>query len=305
MDYGFEPLNSLSIIGTPLFFFVSGAVFRMGRPKSIWTIFKNRFKRLLLPWYIYAIISLVVLMGLSMRNSSYSLTSYSISDVLQIVFTLTIPRSPMMWHNWFIIPYLIVACAWGLQVKLINKFNIRGGYLLINILALAALWFLKFDGIWRTALCYNIFTVIGYLYYKQISYRNIGICLVVALSLLFLLLWVTGEPFFPMQGHKFPPDLIFVLYNVVVLCLFSMIFGHIKLKSNWLIDLWNERGYTIYLYQNFVIWAMFVLKCHFLMILPIYAQWIFCFVFALVVSTALSYLTYPLERKVMKWIHAI
>lgn len=178
--------------------------------------------------------------------------------------------------------------------------------MLINIILFASLNILNIKGLLTTILCYNIFAVIGYLYYKQISYRRILICAVVSLLLLIGVLCLTSTDFIPLQDHKFPPDMVFLLYNIFVLCICGCIIGRINLKGNKLLDIWNERGYTIYLYQNFVLYALQVLKNKFLISVPsVFLQCILCFAFSLIASTALSYITYPFERKVMKFLRAI
>jgi hypothetical protein len=163
-----------------------------------------------------------------------------------------------------------------------------------------------FDGpqLLKMIVCYNIFTIMGYLYYKRITYRMIVLMFIFSVVLLLGALWIFNIQMIPMQSHKFPPDVVFLLYNTAVLCLLSLIFSKVRLRSNWLLELWNDRGYTIYLYQNLVIFVLFLIKENLFYLIPsLNLQLIICLVFTLSISTALSYLTYPLERKVMKLMH--
>lgn len=126
LGYGVEPLNSLSLIATTQFFFVAGVAFRYTHSKRLIDTLKNRFKRVLLPWYIYSFVTLLLLTTFAFVRH-HSLIRYTLSDFLNILITADIPYSPMMCHNWFIIPYLVVACTFCIQLSIIEKFNIRGG----------------------------------------------------------------------------------------------------------------------------------------------------------------------------------
>ena len=104
-----------------------------------------------------------------------------------------------------------------------------------------------------------------------------------------------------MQGHKFPPDWLFVTYNLTILCFLSLVFGKLSIPSTNILRLWNTRGYTIYLYQSVVftivnpLYKLIISKID---LLPI--QWVICAFLVWGVSTVLSYFTYPFELYVMK-----
>ena len=54
-----------------------------------------------------------------------------------------------------------------------------------------------------------------------------------------------------MQAHKFPPDLIFMMYGVAVLSGLGIVFTYVKLPYMRALGIWNKRGYTLYLWQNY------------------------------------------------------
>lgn len=105
-----------------------------------------------------------------------------------------------------------------------------------------------------------------------------------------------------MQDHKFPPDAVFLFYNLFILALFSLIFSKVRIPEFKWIRWWNERGYTIYLYQNFA----------FSIIFPFvntagndYTSWKYfslCAISVFVLMSLLSSIVYPLERKVVNWL---
>ena len=151
----------------------------------------------------------------------------------------------------------------------------------------------------RNVFCYNIFMVIGYCYYRQVSLKTIVIVLAVAISILIGLLLETNVSFTPMQEHKFPPDSLFVLYNIIVLCLLSLIFCKVKIPQNKLVNLWNERGYTLYLYQSIVYFGMFGLYLAVISKIGNHLlENMICSTMMFVLSTVVSCVVYPLERKI-------
>ena len=87
----------------------------------------------------------------------------------------------------------------------------------------------------------------------------------------------------------------------MILCFLSLVFRRITFPYNTIFRIWNERGYTIYLYQSLVLWFVYglhqtgLIKCS---IMPV--NFILDLVLVFILSTALSYVTYPLEKWVMR-----
>lgn len=154
----------------------------------------------------------------------------------------------------------------------------------------------------KETLCYNVFVLLGYLYYRKARVGFIAMAFLVALLVLGGLV-ALGLHFVPMQANKFPPNLVFLFYGLCALCLLSLLSGKMRLPQSGLVQLWNCRGYTIYLYQNLVIAAVAVVRDHcFPPALPHGLCFALCVLLALVLSTLLSFLTSPFERKVMAWL---
>ncbi len=122
LGLGKEPLMSLSLVEMPLIFFVSGAALSYHRkPRPLWTTVCNRAKRILVPYYIYALLMLCIV------ASRQELASYTLKDWLKVVVCHDIPRLPYIWHLWFVAPYMILSCTFDFQKKILAK--IRGGVL--------------------------------------------------------------------------------------------------------------------------------------------------------------------------------
>ena len=91
-----------------------------------------------------------------------------------------------------------------------------------------------------------------------------------------------------------------MVYNLIVLCLFSLLFSKVKIPEFKLIKLWNERGYTLYLYQSIVYFGMFGVYLAIISKIGNHVlEGIICVILMFVMSTIASYIVYPLERWVM------
>lgn len=300
---------SIMLFAMPSVFFISGASLSVSKSnRGTWETVKNRFKRVVAPYYIYAlvliltgIISSLVLnwVGLS-RHAFFDITQYDGEDYLNVLLAKYIPQFSFIWHLWFIPPYLILSCTFPLQVKLMRKINrivyfavCLGLFLIVQ--ALPDLTLLK------QVLCFNIFMVAGYLFYKQTNTRTRALTGLISLAIILAYLFLLGGNFCPMQDHKFPPDWVYVVYSLFAISALSLVLGNINLKYNLVFKIWNERGYNIYLYQSVVYTIVSILRQKMPLDLPLPGLRLLLdasLVFLL--STALSYLTYPLERWVMK-----
>lgn len=163
-----------------------------------------------------------------------------------------------------------------------------------------AVWCVFDNGLIRILVAYNIFYMAGYLFYKNLELRKI---VSVGVLLLLILLWMVFDNTIyvvPMQSHKEQVDFVFVIYGLFALLLLSLLFRKVSVKPYKILSLWNERGYTIYLYQNLVYFAFF----------PIFLKWIskwesvwlqftICSASIFIMSTLLSFGTYKLEKVLM------
>ena len=190
---------------------------------------------------------LLMLLALSLLGKA-AISSYSIKDCLKVLLFYDIPQLPFMWHLWFILPYLVLSCTFDFQKRILNKMN-HEVYLLICCLAFGLTQYLAGNQLVRNILVYNIFMVIGYCYYRKVKNQHLIIG-VIAFLIVLLLLKVMGVHFIPMQDHKFPADTVFLIYNLFVLCVLSLILGKIHVRNNKVLDFWNKNGFNLYLYQN-------------------------------------------------------
>ena len=305
---GSEPYLSLLLVEMPLVFFLSGAAFSVSRSRrGLWPTFLNRVKRVVLPYYIYAAVLLAIGLVVTLlcakvgRFTSWpiDITRYGWKDVAAVLLCHNIPQFPFIWHLWFIPPYLILSCTFPLQTKLMQKTN-AWLYLAICLALFLIAQALTSISLLRQVLCYNVFMVSGYLFYRKLNSTAIALAGAAALAIVLVGVWGLGVDFCPMQGHKFPPDWMFVMYNLFVLCLIALVVSRFTISNNRFFRIWSERGYNIYLYQSVVFAIVHVLRQKTYCDLSAPVRALLDAGMVLLLSTGLSYLTYPVERFVMK-----
>lgn len=302
LGLGNEPLKSLILIEMPVIFFISGASLSLKTSnKTFVETLKNRTKRVLLPYYIYAAVMVlfVAVMTLLTKKQDYDITSYTLKDISDILLAVEIPQTPYSWHLWFVMPYMTLSCLFVLHQKVLAKVK-HTPYIIANIIAFVLIQHFFKSELLRHIFCYNIFMLAGYCYYKKLSRKQIFVILLAATAGTLALHYLADIRFTPMQDHKFPADISFLCYTTAALCFLSLIFSYIKVPYKGVLATWNSRGYTIYLWQNIVFFAAggisYGLSPH-IGNGALLACILIPFIFA--ASTLMSYATYPLEKFVV------
>ena len=309
-----EPWLSVVLFAMAGTFFIAGAsVSVRPRRRGLWSTVLSRVERVVVPFYIYAAVIIVFSAAVTalagdtsqLGFKPFSLAQYGWRDVVKILLLQDVPGTPYPTHIWFLQPYLILSCTFPLQEKLMVRCN-RHLYLAACFILFVVMQCVTHHELLREVACYNVFMVAGYLYYKRadVALRvAVGLCAAAAIVAYVAM----GGHFCPMQSHKFPPDWLFATYGVFALCMVSLVLGRIRIPANKLLAIWNTRGFNIYLYQSmvFVAVGMFSIRLRAHVATP--AVWLAAdSVQAIVLATALSFVTYPLEQTVLKaWRKAI
>lgn len=269
-----QPWRSLALFEMPVIFFISGAsMYVTKKETTFYQTIKNRSKRIIIPYYFYILVSILITLPLSFfptlgypEKSILSFNSIFKAIFIQDNHGIT----PYSFHLWFILPYLIVSCSFSIQKKWADKVNKWCYMLLLLSTCVVAVYipgsYWGITGnifrILRNAIFYNFFFVAGYLFYKQIPRITILKIIVISAFALFfygLILYIGHGYISSMQGHKFPPDLLFLLFGIFIISLLGYIFGSITIPHNRIISHWNKNGYTIYLWQNISFWIYTIL----------------------------------------------
>lgn len=119
----------------------------------------------------------------------------------------------------------------------------------------------------REVAVYNFFFMAGYSYYRKCK-PLLMILVIIGCILAIVVLQLTHQgSFIPMQKNKFPPNLMFLFFGLGTISVLGLIFTYVRIPQNRIIRRWNDHGYTIYLWQNvliftlgLVIWSIRILR---------------------------------------------
>lgn len=172
-----EPWRSIILFEMPLIFFISGAsVSVASRKHDVRGTAWSRFKRVLLPYYSYIFYSVILVFVASVlwyavRGGAFDAGLSPGRLVRALVPRDEVLNVPYMYHLWFIIPYLIISCAFPFFRSAVDRMSRT--VVVAILLSSCVLVQLTDSEILKEMVVYNFFFVIGYLFYRRIKTRNI------------------------------------------------------------------------------------------------------------------------------------
>lgn len=234
--------RSFLLFEMPIIFYISGASFTLCRPKKTGELFLNRFKRVMIPYYIYVVLWI---MAVFVWNNSISLYP---KGWFKTIIGESFRQAPFQSHIWFILPYMVITCSFPLQRAILSKIPA-----LLYLVAITIIFMIIYyaDINHSTALhilCYNIFFILGYVSYHKWKI-NKAVLIGGGSLLVFGALFHTGT-LTCMQSLKFPPHPIFILFGLGWVSILCATFPLLKLNYSPILKIWNKHGYTLYLYQS-------------------------------------------------------
>ncbi len=294
-----EPWLSLMLIEMPVIFFISGAAMSLQtKRKTFRQTLTNRCRRLVVPYYVYLLFCIIAVAGYVIISKNYEVWDTN-RIIRSFLFQETMPV-PKFSHIWFILPYLIIFLLFWFEQRIADKVN-RHVFMALLLISCFLVMLIKVTLI-REVVIYNFFFMAGYFYYRKCSkWFLVGILLASLACMAGLQLTHLGT-FIPMQLNKFPPHPMFLFFGISALSALGLIFTYVKLPQNRLTKRWNDYGYTIYLWQNFIITAvgLIVLK-FFANGMPLGARFLIASVLIFVLATITSYVTVPLEKRTIQF----
>lgn len=305
MDITNDIVRSIILFEMPVIFFIAGAAMSL-RPNipSLRNNIVRVTKRILVPYYIFLpvlyIFIAIITFTLSPSVSNYvDIRTLNVYDVVKTLLTGGSTKIPFFGYTWFISCYFIIACSLPIQVKIMRHMP-RWLYLIIFIAIVIIQSFVKLNILEyeiKNLALYNFFFIAGYIYYKKIKLSwvyIIGIATTAVTIYGFIDGYLTN-----MTDHKFPADYHFLIFGTAWICLFSILFSKVRLPYPKIIEIWNTRGYTIYLYQiigaYLVYWVAEEWICN---ISNMAVRILLCALIAFIANTVLSYVFYPMEIKI-------
>ena len=248
LDMASEPLRSLILFEMPIIFFISGAALKVSRSRKTFSQrIYGRFKRIVVPYLIYCAVCLLYVLLINPVQDTLGAKSL-LRTLVDVLLGNGISGCPYCTHLWFICPYLLISCSFDLQCALLNK--VHCGVYLTGCFAVFLLSQCFDIEIFKTLSGYNLFFMSGYCLYKELSMKSV-VCIGLLSCCALICRVVFGGDFTPMQEHKFPPDILFILYGIFTISILSILLTYIKIPMCKIFTPWVKYGYEIYLYQNF------------------------------------------------------
>lgn len=258
-------IKSFCLFEMPLSFFVTGAANSFGRNTGYCNFVLRRFKRILIPYWVFAIICAVI----SIAKYSFEEGAFR-SDAIRIFISWLIPNDAQItsvpylkWALWFIPVYLCIV----LILPLLKKYKQSKERVVFGIL-LGALFVVTdiFNLGWiQNVSFYCLWVYIG-LFYTEIK-ENIRsknfcgylLCVFIISVVLIGILYFSSQSL-DMQKNKFPPNIRFLIFSVMMISLIILLlpcffraFDYIEKcpVAAKIFDLYSTHSLTIFLYQVF------------------------------------------------------
>ena len=242
---------SAALFSMAIIFYIAGASFSLTSEKPYWEYIRTRVKKIVIPYWKYAFFCFPAILFSYWKHGEV----ISVKDLVSyVLFTPTLEHR-IFDHLWFLAPYLLISLCLPVLFKGVRQYKIP--FILYAVcLVLLLLFNQYYSELIQTALVYMLFTIWG-LYYKRSSGWQNTICIVVATGYLVYKFGIEKVPF-DIQANKFPPNLLFVSYCMVILEFggFYMKKGVVALYEKFAIvrryiDIYSKEGYDIYFVHVF------------------------------------------------------
>ncbi len=265
-NYYVKLLQSFLLFEMPFMFFITGASNSFSKTENYFSFLWKRLKRILIPYWIFALICVALsILRYSIEGAMDFLTGIRIlvSWLIPVDTQITSIES-LTWALWYVPVYICVVITIPLLKRLRqSKWKIEFSFLLAGLFATTSL--LNLGWVQNVAF-YTYWTYIGLFYLdiksaaKEAHKRKYFICVAVVMAALLFALRCIGQSL-NMQSNKFPPNLIFFVFSMMMMSLIMWLVPYTdpyfaKIENCKVISKVFERystySMTIYLYQVFV-----------------------------------------------------
>lgn len=258
-------LRSFFLFEMPLFFFILGAGSSFGRKEPYLSYVLKRFRRILIPYWVFAAIcAAITLVSFALR------AELSLPLAIDIIISWLVPADRQISSEnifiaaiWFVPVFLCLTLLMPF-LKAAGKGRFRAAFTLVPLLIFLAMDCIGLEWLQQLAF-YSLWAYIG-LFYSEITAlarqkkgRVCFACIFICAVALMLALGALGFGL-DMQQNKFPPDPVFLVYSLgmmslvmLLLPLLDKLFGLLERCKpiEALISLFSKRSLTIFLYQVF------------------------------------------------------
>lgn len=261
----FNLLKSFCLFEMPLLFFITGASNNFSKVNSYLEFVRKRFQRVLIPYWVFAIICAIISIfkyRLECDMDFFTGIKVLLSWLVPVNRQMT-SVSYLTWALWFIPVYLCVVLAIpGLKHMKRSERRIEFAFMLLGLFWITCLLQM---GYLQNVTFYSFWTYIGLFYsdiklvFEEKHNRKYFLYIVVAGIVTICICYFVKLPI-DMQSNKFPPNLIFLVFSIMMMTLIMLILPYLDRSFVWMekykfvgriLDLFSTRSMTIFLYQVF------------------------------------------------------
>jgi peptidoglycan/LPS O-acetylase OafA/YrhL len=266
-------IKSLFLIEMPFFFFITGASNSMGKRREILTFYVSRFQRILLPYWIYAVICIILTIT-AQKIVPFEQEKY-FSIGLPLFFTPVSNLPYMLGALWFIPVYLYIILAFPLLRWYYGRHeNDNRKYIPLIVFVMLLCnngWEIVYEA--KMIIFYCFWMYLG-LFHEKMSWQGtvkskIKIVPVIIFCALLVLWFIQrNRGYANMQTNKFPPNIVFLIYTLgalLTLYVFSkyILSGLNFLRKNrmfdWIYQQYIQNCYTVFLYHPLSFLAILIM----------------------------------------------
>jgi fucose 4-O-acetylase-like acetyltransferase len=242
--------KSIFLFETPVIFFITGATYELNKKKKYLDFWKRRLERILIPYLTYCVVPVA--------------GSYILSIIINTRTDLSFLIPFLDWHIWFIPTYLLVVIFIPFLYLVFDKVKPYVRCVLPVSICLILYYFdhcnLFLHGpisYIRYILFYSFCVYVGFGFNRS-EYQNIPSVIYMAILFMAVALcyggYYCGMYTRDMQINKFPPNLMFVTFNVAWFCMLVLMKPiFLKMYSlpllTYCIKVFSQYSLTIYLFH--------------------------------------------------------
>lgn len=244
--------NFTLLFEVPMFFFLSGWSFSYSKNN------KSYLKSLILTQIRYIIYIFIVAIIINFINYiSKGIFSIGVEKFLEWIFHKDISTSPFKEVRnslWFFRVYFIVCIIGSVLLKLLNEKSSKRMILLLGITLFGTTFAFEGLGNMKLGMEYNyiffylLFFMLGNITkYKSLNIKETVIYIVLAVLGLIIINVFTERNIFNIQGNKFPPNFIYLLWSLfgVIIVLYLKKF-FINCKENFISKIGQNSIYVYF-----------------------------------------------------------
>ena len=270
-DYSILKLYELFDKDAPYAFNLKGYIKDLNKitPKNLYSYYKKRFLRILIPYWIFAVICVFCSVLHYALEGELTITKW-----IQVLASWILPLNKQVTALpyfggglWYIPVYACIVLVMPFLARVRKtKWYTWFGVVLISFFVLTYL--LKLGWIQNVAF-YLIWTYLGFFWeriktelYKS-SIRRKLLCTVVVCFIIIVGIFL-ADISVNMQYNKFPPNIVFFVYSIMMMSGLGFIFPYLdnaleKIECSKLFGkrffLFEKRSFTVYLYQSIVFYV--------------------------------------------------